>query len=170
MGRRVVATSLEAFILRIYRQKNKDGFIKAFSENPESFTTGFAPLATMMRNLFLRTPSLWPRFALSVKEALDTKEKANVIELKVPMTDSMKQIQGAIMECIEASISELRKANTTLELEDWSITSALHKSFDIIIRRQLDPVWHRVSWKTKQIVNDLAVLRRMLQYELLFQL
>ncbi len=58
---RVVATSLEAFILRIYRQRNKFGFLKAFSDNPEGFTVGFSPLATMMRNLFLRKSSFWPR-------------------------------------------------------------------------------------------------------------
>ncbi len=57
---KVVATSLEAFILRIYRQKNKTGFLKAFSDNPDPFTIGFSPLATMMRNMFLRKASLWP--------------------------------------------------------------------------------------------------------------
>jgi DNA excision repair protein ERCC-4 len=39
---RVIATSLEAFILRIYRQKNKVGFLKAFSDNPDPFTPGFS--------------------------------------------------------------------------------------------------------------------------------
>ena len=59
---KVVATSVEAFILRIFRQKNRNGFIKAFSDIPEPFTTGFSPLANMLKNLFLRTPLLWPRF------------------------------------------------------------------------------------------------------------
>lgn len=57
---KVVATSLEAFIVRVYRQSNKRGFLKAFSDSPEPFTTGFAPLANMLKNLFLRTASLWP--------------------------------------------------------------------------------------------------------------
>jgi DNA excision repair protein ERCC-4 len=160
---KVVATSLEAFILRIYRQKNKVGFLKAFSDNPEPFTTGFAPLATTMRNLFLRTPSLWPRFQATVAKSLEGKQKAEVIELEVSMTDSMKDIQNALMECVEVSISEIRKANTGIDIEDWSVDSALHKSFDVIIRRQLDPIWHRISWRTKQIVNDLTVLRGILQ-------
>jgi DNA excision repair protein ERCC-4 len=58
---KVIATSVEAFILRIFRQKNRNGFIKAFSDIPEPFTTGFSPLANMLKNLFLRTPLLWPR-------------------------------------------------------------------------------------------------------------
>ncbi len=160
---RVVATSLEAFILRIYRQKNKVGFLKAFSDNPDPFTTGFSPLATMMRNLFLRKTSLWPRFHVAVAESLEGRKKAEVIELEVPMTDAMKDIQNAIMECVEVSIHELKKGNSGLEMDEWNLDSALLKNFDVIVRRQLDPNWHRVSWKTKQIVNDLTVLRGMLQ-------
>lgn len=159
---RIIATSIEAFIIRIYRQMNKAGFLKAFSDNPEPFTTGFAPLASMMRNLFLRKPSLWPRFHVTVAKSLEGRKKAEVIELEVPMTDGMRDIQNAILECVEVSIGELRKADTGLELDDWTLDSALHKSFDIIVRRQLDPIWHRVSYRTRQIVNDLSVLRSIL--------
>ncbi|KAF8247417.1 DNA repair protein [Wilcoxina mikolae CBS 423.85] len=161
---KVTATSSEAFILRLYRQKNKDGFIKAFSDNPEPFTSGFAPLATMMRNLHLSMPTLWPRFHLSVAESLEIK-KPEVIELNVTMTEAMQQIQTSILQCIETSLSEIKKGNSKeLDVEDWNVESALHKMFDVIVRRQLDPVWHRVSWKTKQIVGDLKELREMLNY------
>lgn len=160
---KVVATSLEAFVLRIYRQKNKVGFLKAFSDNPDPFTTGFNPLAKMMRNLFLRKASLWPRFHVAVAQSLEGKKKAEVIELEVPMTDAMREIQAAIMECVEVSIHELKKGNTGLEMDDWNLDSALTKNFDVMVRRQLDPNWHRVSWKTKQIVGDLTVLRGLLQ-------
>lgn len=165
---KVIATSLEAFILRIYRQKNKVGFLKAFSDDPNPFTMGFNPLANMMRNLFLRKASLWPRFHMTIAGSLEGKKKAEVIELEVPMTDSMKEIQTAIMECVEVSIHELKKSNTGLEMDDWNLDSALLKNFDVMVRRQLDPNWHRVSWKTKQIVSDLTVLRNMLQSVLAF--
>ncbi|KAK8125631.1 uncharacterized protein PG998_001390 [Apiospora kogelbergensis] len=159
---KVIATSLEAFILRIYRQKNKVGFLKAFSDSPDPFTYGFSPLATMMRNMFLRKASLWPRFHVTVAGSLEGKKKAEVIELEVPMTDAMREIQNAVMECVEVSIHELKKSNTGLEMDDWNLDSALLKNFDIMVRRQLDPNWHRVSSKTKQIVYDLTVLRSML--------
>lgn len=117
----------------------------------------------MMRNLFLRKPSLWPRFHVTVAESLEGRKKAEVVELEVPMTDSMRDIQNAILECVEVSIGELKKADTELELDDWALDSALHKSFDVIIRRQLDLMWHRVSYRTRQIVSDLTVLRGILQ-------
>ncbi|MCJ1310312.1 hypothetical protein MMC25_003974 [Agyrium rufum] len=159
---RIVATSIEAFIIRIFKQFNKTGFLKAFSDNPETFTQGFAPLSGMMKNLFLSKPSLWPRFHVTVAKSLEGKRKAEVIEFDVPLTDSMRDIQNAILECVEVSISELRKAGTGVELDDWTLDSALHRSFDMIVRRQLDPVWHRVSFRTRQIVNDLTVLRTIL--------
>ncbi|KAJ5474166.1 hypothetical protein N7475_003732 [Penicillium sp. IBT 31633x] len=166
---KVLATSLEAFIVRVYRQSNKIGFLKAFSDSPEPFTTGFAPLANMLRNLFLRKASLWPRFHVSVAESLEGNRKAEVIELDVPMSDKMREIQNAVLECVEISITELRKSNTGLDMEEWTLDSALHKNFDMIIRRQLDPIWHRVSFRTRQIVSDLtdlrAVLHALLSYD-----
>lgn len=118
----------------------------------------------MMRNLFLRKPTLWPRFHVTVAKSLEGRKKAEVIELEVPMTDNMRDIQNAILECVEVSIGELKKASTGLELDDWTVDSALHKSFDVIVRRQLDPMWHRLSYRTRQIVNDLTVLRSILQW------
>jgi DNA excision repair protein ERCC-4 len=159
---KVVATSLEAFILRIYRQKNKTGFLKAFSDSPEPFTTGFAPLANMMKNLFLQKPSLYPRYHVAVANSLEGRKRAEVIELEVPMTDAMRDIQNAVLECVEASVSELRKSNSGIDMEDWTLDSALHRNFDTIIRRQLDPVWHRTTFKTRQVVRDLTLLRTIL--------
>ncbi|KAK0308535.1 DNA repair protein RAD16 [Friedmanniomyces endolithicus] len=165
---RIGATSQEAFIVRMFRQKNKDGFLKAFSDQPEPFTAGYQPLTTTMRNLFLRKPVLYPRFHVTVAKSLEGKRKAEVIELEVPMTDAMRDIQNAVMECVEVSIAELRKGNTGLEMEDWTLDSALHRSFDTIVRRQLDPVWHRTSFRTKQIVRDLSLLRTILHSLLTF--
>ncbi|PLB37276.1 ssDNA endodeoxyribonuclease RAD1 [Aspergillus candidus] len=159
---RVIATSTEAFIIRIFRDNNKTGFLKAFSDLPEPFTTGFAPLANSLRNLFLRKASLWPRFHVTVAESLEGHRKAEVIELEVPMSEKMREIQNAVLECVELCIAELRKANAGLDMAEWTLDSALHRSFDVSIRRQLDPIWHRVSFRTRQIVSDLSDLRAIL--------
>ncbi|KAF3078991.1 hypothetical protein TWF569_002120 [Orbilia oligospora] len=158
---RVTAVSLEAFIIRIFRQKNKTGFLKAFSERPETFSSGFSALSTIMRNLFLQKTSLWPRYHVRVAQSLEAR-KAEVVELEISMTPAMQSIQNSALQCIEISISELRKVNLGLDIGDWSVDSALHRSFDILIRRQLEPVWHRVSPRTKQIASDLTTLRTIL--------
>lgn len=165
---KVNANSTESFILRIFRKNNRDGFIKAFSDQPEPFATGFAPLASTLKFLFLRSASLWPRFHKDVAESLESR-KADVIELEVMMTPAMRDIQIAILECIEAVMGELKKANSQqLDLEDWSTDAALHQNFDLIVRRQLDPVWHRVSFRSKQLVTDLSSLRQMLHFLLTY--
>jgi DNA excision repair protein ERCC-4 len=154
---------LEPFILRVYREKNKTGFLKAFSDAPENFTYGFSPLSTMLRNLFLRKTALYPRFQADVAKSIEGRKKAEVIELEVNMTENMRIIQNAVMECTEASISELKKLNSGLEMDDWNMDSALHKNFIGTVNAQLRPVWHRTTWRTKQIVNDLQTLQDILQ-------
>lgn len=155
--------TVEGFIVRAYRQHNKNGFLKAFSDAPEAFAGGFAPLAGTLRSLFLRKTSLYPRFQAEVTGSLDGKKRTEVIELEVKMTENMQIIQTAIMECIEASIGELKKLNNSLEMDDWNIDSALQRNFYQVIMRQLNPVWHRTSPRSKQIVNDLRTLRDILQ-------
>ena len=59
---------------------------------------------------------------------------------------------------------------TQLDLEDLNVENAYFTSFDAVVRRQLDPVWHKVGPKTKQLVGDLATLRRLLTYVYALQL
>ncbi|KKA26518.1 hypothetical protein TD95_004238 [Thielaviopsis punctulata] len=165
---RFTPTSNEAFILRVYREKNRTGFLKAFSDNPESFTRGFSQLSKMLGSLFLRSVSLWPRFQVSVAASLEGKRRAEVIELEVPLTPAMMHIQNAIKECVELCIQEIRKTNSSLglDLEDWDAKTVMMESFDVMIRRQLEPNWHRITAKTRRIVADLSVLRDLLRYVL----
>jgi hypothetical protein len=51
-----------------------------------------------------------------------------------------------------------------LELDDLNIESAYFRSFEAVVRRQLDPVWHKVGPRTKQLVNDLSTLRQLLTF------
>ena len=46
--------------------------------------------------------------------------------------------------------------------------NALFRSFDTVIKAQLDPHWHRIGPKTRQLVNDLSTLRQLLTYLLSF--
>ncbi|KZV76813.1 hypothetical protein PENSPDRAFT_645911 [Peniophora sp. CONT] len=162
-GERVTDTSMEAFVVRLYREKNKDGFLKAFSDQPEYITSGISPLRKVLKELQVRTVHIYPRFHEVVKNSLERK-RADVVELYQPMTESMRDIHGAIVECMVATLSELKRANTQLDLDDLNVENAYFRSFDAIVRRQLDPVWHKVGPRTKQLVGDLGTLRRLLIY------
>ena len=45
---------------------------------------------------------------------------------------------------------ELRKGSK-VDVSDLTVESGLFKSFDEVVRRQLDPIWHTVGRKTKQV-------------------
>lgn len=55
-------------------------------------------------------------------------------------------------------------ARRQVDVSEFTVENAVHKSFDGIIRQQLDPMWHRVSARSKQLINDLKTLRKLLTY------
>nr|CAG4638335.1 EOG090X03DI [Cyclestheria hislopi] len=158
---RVIETSQEAFILRLYRQKNKKGFIKAFSSSPVNFSKGFSQVCRVMRSLFVRNLFLWPRFHATI-QATFKEHQPDVIELRLPMTQAMVTIQTAILDLIQFTVKELKRINASLDLDDLSVENALSKSFHKVIKFQLEPVWHQLSNKTKQLISDLQTLRTLL--------
>lgn len=58
---KIIESCQEAFILRLFRQKNKAGFIKAFTDKATAFSSGFCQVERVMRNLFVKKLYLWPR-------------------------------------------------------------------------------------------------------------
>ncbi|KAI8825717.1 uncharacterized protein EV422DRAFT_563548 [Fimicolochytrium jonesii] len=160
---RVTDTSTEAFILRLFRDDNKEGFIKALSDEPEAFTHGFWKLERSMKTLFQRHVFLWPRFHMTVTEDIN-RGNVQLHECKVKLTKSMKEIQAALIDCVDQCLAELRRSNPSIDAEELTVENAFFKSFDQLVRAQLDPIWHRVSTKTKLLVSDLKILRRLLSY------
>ncbi|XP_053221893.1 DNA repair endonuclease XPF [Podarcis raffonei] len=160
---RIIESCQEAFILRLYRQKNKQGFIKAFTDNAVAFSTGFCHVERVMRNLFVRKLYLWPRFHVAVHSFLE-RHKPEVVEMHVSMTPAMRVIQSSILDILNACLKELKQCNPALEAEDLSLEDAIGKAFDKTIRHYLDPLWHQLGSKTKTLVQDLKILRTLLQY------
>ncbi|XP_022786619.1 DNA repair endonuclease XPF-like isoform X3 [Stylophora pistillata] len=160
---KIIESCQEAFILRLFRENNKTGFIKALSENPQAFTTGLFQVEKVMKNLFVRKLYLWPRFHATVSAFLE-KHKPEVIELHLHLTPSMLAIQTAVLDLINMCLKELKRANPTLDADDLTVENSISKSFDKILRFQLNPVWHQLGNKTRQLVADLKVLRLILLY------
>uniref|UniRef100_A0A493TZY4 DNA repair endonuclease XPF n=1 Tax=Anas platyrhynchos platyrhynchos TaxID=8840 RepID=A0A493TZY4_ANAPP len=160
---RIIESCQEAFILRLYRQKNKQGFIKAFTDNAVAFNTGFCHVERVMRNLFVRKLYLWPRFHIAVNSFLE-KHKPEVVEIHVSMTPAMLAIQTSVLDILNACLRELKRYNPALEVEDLSLENAIGKPFEKTIRHYLDPLWHQLGAKTKSLVQDLKILRTLLQY------
>ncbi|EPS61217.1 hypothetical protein M569_13581, partial [Genlisea aurea] len=155
-------TSTEAFIVRIMRSSNRSLYVRAFSDRPQAMVSGFAKAERLLKCLFLRKLHLWPRFQVYVSQELE-KDPPEVIDIRVPMSSHMVVIQKTVIEVMDACLKEMRKTNK-VDVEDLTVESGLFKSFDEILRRQLDPIWHTLGKRTKQLVSDLKTLRKLLDY------
>ncbi|KAL4326112.1 hypothetical protein GQ457_11G021810 [Hibiscus cannabinus] len=155
-------SSTESFIVRIIKTFNKNASVFAFSDRPHSMVSGFAKTERTMKSLFIKKLHLWPRFQVNVSEELE-RDPPQVVDIRVPMSKYMVGIQKAIVEVMDACLKEMRKTNK-VDVEDLTVENGLFKSFDEIVRRQLDPIWHTLGKKTKQLVSDLKTLRKLLDY------
>ncbi|KAI9188705.1 DNA repair protein RAD16 [Blastocladiella emersonii ATCC 22665] len=115
---RVTDLSTEAWILRLFRQGNQAGFIRAFSERPEPLVTGFAALERTLKNLQVRKVFAWPRFHVHVAENLAA-QPVDTVELHVDMTPSMQLAQSALLRLISMCIAELRPLLPDLAFESF---------------------------------------------------
>ncbi|XP_076915461.1 DNA repair endonuclease UVH1-like [Bidens hawaiensis] len=155
-------TCTEAFIVRILRSGNKEVCVRAFSDRPCAMVAGFAKAERLLKCLLIRKLYLWPRFQVYVSEDLE-RDPPEVVDIRVPMSAYMVGIQKAVIEVMDACLKEMRKTNK-VDVEDLTVENGLFKSFDEIVRRQLDPIWHTLGKKTKQLVSDLKTLQKLLDY------
>lgn len=156
--------SNESFILEIYRSQNKWGFIKGFSEAPESFTMEFSPLLKRMKELRFQNVLLWPRFRVEISSVLNKTSQANkVIEVKVSLTNSMSQIQFGLMECLNKCIGELNRKNPSLARDWWTLEGSLDPNFLRSVNAVMMPNWHRISYESKQLVKDIRYLAMLMK-------
>ncbi|KAK4880325.1 hypothetical protein RN001_008471 [Aquatica leii] len=160
-GHTVLESCQEAFALRLYRQKNKTGFVKAFSNSVQSFTIGFGHVERIMRALFVKELYIWPRFHSTVIQSLRDREP-QVIELQIPISSTMEKIQTCILDLMNLTVKELKRINKTVELQEITVENCLTKQFHKILQSQLDCIWHQLSSKSKQLVADLKTLRHLI--------
>lgn len=171
---RVRETSNESFIVHLYRDSNDWGFVKAVSDEPEAFT-GFTPLASKLKVLRITNVFLWPRFHVDVSTSLMTSGKSLsqkqkkeieklrfVTEINTKLSYKMNKIQAAILACLNSCLQELKRHNPTLASEYWDMENIHDLDFVLRVRLSMDSQWHRLSWTSKQLMNDLSTLKDLL--------
>lgn len=67
---RVTEHSGEGFAARLYRQSNREGFIRAFSEDARQFASSATSVDKVMKALLVPSVFLWPRFQETVQQSL----------------------------------------------------------------------------------------------------
>jgi len=66
-----------------------------FSDDPESLSQGFGKAERILRTLFVKGMSLWPRFHMSVSAALDGPKSSTVTKLHAD-EDPLFCVQNAL--------------------------------------------------------------------------
>lgn len=85
-----------------------------------------------------------------------------VIELHVPISDTIEDAQAAILDLMNTLVKEIKKINKTLELQEITVENCLTKKFHKILQAQLDHIWYQLSTRTKSLVADLKTLRSLM--------
>ncbi|RHY31493.1 hypothetical protein DYB32_003453, partial [Aphanomyces invadans] len=133
---KVTDSSVEAFILRLFREVNRNGFVKAFSDDAISFSSGFNKVEQAMKLLYLRKVLFYPRFHVSIGTCLEQHEP-DVFEVEVPLTPLMMEMQQALLVATEATLNELKRSCKDLDETELTIQNALTKALDLLLKRQV---------------------------------
>jgi DNA excision repair protein ERCC-4 len=154
----------EAFILRLFRSKNQKGFIKGISQTASAFLKGYGSVDRTMRSLFATHLFLWPRSRDHVVQSLEKRAKPVVMELRFNLTPLMESIQFAVMDLINMCLKEMKETNSTYlsDADEINIENAITPSFGRFLRKQLEPIWNQINFRTKRLIGDISLLRRIL--------
>lgn len=151
-------SSMIAFILRLYRKENKEGFIKAFSEKPVLLSH---QLERCLKSLMVRQVHCWPRFHVDVMQDIQ-RGSVELVELRIVQTPPMQEIQQGLLECMSATLNELKRRHT-LDADSVKLENSFFSGFEAIIRSQLEHL-PDVSMQTRQAIRDITTLRHLLTY------
>ncbi|XP_023935382.2 DNA repair endonuclease XPF isoform X2 [Bicyclus anynana] len=114
-----------------------------------------------MRALFVTELFLWPRFHGAIIKSLKSRQ-AEVVELHVRLTPNTSLIQACLLEIMNYTVKQLKSINRTLDMQEITSENCVTKKFHKILQSQLDCVWHQLSTRTKEYIQDLKVLRTMI--------
>ncbi|VDO97486.1 unnamed protein product [Schistosoma margrebowiei] len=151
----------DSFIIQLLRERNPQLFIKAFSDNSLSLTSGYNHAERIMLQLGISKLVLWPRFNMQVVSCLN-ESQPDVEEVRVKLTSEMIICQSCILDLMKASLKELCDQNPILNTDDLTLEKALLPNFDSLVSLYVDPVWNQLSSVSRRLVGDISSLRRLL--------
>lgn len=170
--------SNEHFAISLFRARNRDAFIKAFSENALVLASGFHTAEKLMRLLYVSRLVLWPRFHQSVRKSLRA-HSPDLVDLAVQPSPRVVTMLTALRDTIFAVLTDLKKATRAIDFSELYLDMAkpdasvdpsvmpsrkrLVYNFDDVVRRQVEEADSFVPPRVRSLVADLATLRVLLR-------
>lgn len=109
--------SNDHFALSLFRARNRDAFIKAFSENALSVARGFHTVEKLMRMLYLSRLVLWPRFHKSVRAALRA-HTPDLVDLAVQPSPRLLTLVSSLRDTVHAVLSDLKNISRAIDMTE----------------------------------------------------
>ena len=103
---RCAESSPEAFVVRLFRDRSTQGFVRAVSEAPERLGGGFAKLAKVVKTLSVASVALWPRFENGIADLLE-KSPPSITEVSTTLDEGASLLQRRVVASIAACAREL---------------------------------------------------------------
>ncbi|GAM28145.1 hypothetical protein SAMD00019534_113210, partial [Acytostelium subglobosum LB1] len=160
---RITDLSTETLLIRLYRQSNKTGFVKAFSTDPAALTQEIGRVQRVMKYLGVNHLDLWPCFQAKIQATLD-KTQLDLLELHTPMTESMVNIEKSLLETIQQAMVQLQKQNKNWDKSGApavNVDDGLFSSFDSMVQNQLKPIWGDINKRSKHLISNIKELRML---------
>lgn len=152
-----------SFVLRLVRYHCPPStFIKGFCDHVQSVKNP-AKLEAALRALFTGKLLLWPRFEARIAEEL-SRSQPQVIELFPALTPNMKRIMASLQSLTVAIVKEVAKAHKAMELPEVTMENALRENWSSLMSAQLAGQWNYLGKKTRQLLKDVGLLRKISHY------
>ncbi|KAI6172184.1 ERCC4 domain-containing protein [Aphelenchoides besseyi] len=161
---RVLTGYQESFILRLFREKKSNGFVKAFTDAPSAISSGgLGQLQRLTDRLYVKRVRVVPRFEEAVKETLSA-AAPDFIEMSVKLTPMQRIIRTRLVDIIATCVRELKQCTHGLdidpEIETTPAAAALRPTaLEIELRRNTLLVTER----QERLMSDLRILRKLLE-------
>lgn len=145
----VAEASSEAFIVHMFRKRNKTGLVKGFSECPVPLSLGFSPLDRKMRSLRVSKVLFLPRFHKSVEESLNG--DVDLVEMLVRLSEKTAQIQVVLMDIIDGLLRTVLRGADKQEIDS-----------EMIVFGSLRKIFKTAGISSQRILEDVHNVRTLL--------
>jgi len=145
------------WLMRKFKESNPRGFVKAFSEDPETLADGFSSVEKFMADIKVKKLQVWPRFNQHVVEDLSSRTVCH--EYTQAQTHLMLCIQRGIAECLDSCIKEI-KETSRVDTDDITVEKILFSNFFNTLRSRLNQ--RGKSQRSESALNGISSLRKLL--------
>ncbi|KAF7632544.1 ERCC4 domain-containing protein [Meloidogyne graminicola] len=155
----------ESFILRLFREKKTNGFVKAFTDRPlYIISTGLiGQLQRLVNLLYVRKVVIVPRFHEEVKECFE-KIKPKFTQITIKLEPLQRNAQSTLYDIIATCVRELKQCTKGFDLEELSDKLTPYAilyptKFELELRKSDVCLTDR----QKRLLDDLRTLRNLYQ-------